>query len=111
VIESGEIPLILVKSAQVWIKKNQLAAKNPCHQWLLLSSDGNYASSAPGSEVTLAPGAHFNWGKKQAWAPTVVRLWDASQVDEHGVPCGAAPTVLYLVYSYRDIRQGADNCP
>ena len=98
------------KSAQVWQRPGQLAAKNPCHQWLLLAAAGNDASGAFGSEQVLAPGAHFNWGKKQAWAPTTVGLWDGG-LDSNGLPCGDGESVVYLIYSYKDVRPASHyNC-
>lgn len=96
------------KSAEVWRRAGQLAAKNPClTQWLVMPYGQGYANGAFDNALELAPGAHFNWNKKQTATYLRGNLpRDEVLADEicNGISEGD-PT---LVYSYKDVRPG--NC-
>ncbi len=109
------------KSAQVWYHSQtpanpylseiiKFAAKNPCREWLAIPYGGYYASSAPDSELLVAPAAHFNWGKKQAAQMALSRPMGVFLAGTD-TPCNAnSPTSVSLVYSYKDVRSPAE-CP
>lgn len=99
-------------SARVWHttskgRLTKLAADNPCTGWLALNYGLTYGSGAARDQLTIAPGAHFNWGKKRiaaqgargpVWGVRVVPMWGCM-----------GPTTIHLLYSYRDVRP-ADSC-
>jgi len=90
------------KSAQVWSGGGKLAAKNPCRtQWVDLRFDSFASGSYPNGELELAPGAHFNWTKKQTFQYTAGSAYlGASLLSSND--CAAD-----WVYSYKDVRDPA----
>jgi hypothetical protein len=85
----------------------KLAGDNPCDGWLTFKYGPAYASSAARDMLAVAPGAHFNWGKKRVglngvrgpvWGARVVPTWECE-----------GPTTIHLLYSYRDV-QVAEDC-
>ena len=94
------------KSAQVWGAGPQLAAENPCRtQWLDIALGPEYGSSAPDAMLELAPGAHFNWAKKQTAKWTGSESFDWARLGP-GNQCSDESAVLW-VYSYKDVRDPA----
>ena len=92
----------------------QLAAKNPCKQWLTLRW-GVPSESAPGEQTFfVAPGVHFNWTFSSVsryvvvgYGPPLVRLVKDASSCHTGDTATAASDYSYedvRVYSYRDLR-------
>jgi hypothetical protein len=91
------------KSARIWHRPGQLAAKNPCRRWLELDYGGQSYNGAFDDAYVLAPGAHFNWGGKRA-----VHLAGGGRLVD-GPFCTGNEPAYQQIYSYKDVRP-ADNC-
>jgi hypothetical protein len=83
----------------------EYAADNPCGEWLVIPYGGFYASSAAENVLDVAPGVHFNWGKKQL-ASFHLGLSSSTWATFSGTdtPGCDAPTSVHLVDSYKDVR-------
>jgi hypothetical protein len=99
------------RSAQLWGNgTTRLAAENPCtSQWLDIGIGPEYYSSAPDMLLELAPGAHFNWGKKGTGQYIYGEGFDYARLDPQN-ECGGEEEALW-VYGYKDVRQPAEADP
>ncbi len=95
------------RSAEAWSTGPvTFAAKNPCRtQWLDIAVGPEYGSGAPDSVLEVAPGAHFNWSKKETIHWAVAESFDYARLSP-GNSCGDESYVLW-VYSYKDVRNPA----
>ena len=97
------------KAAQVWQWSGHLAAKNPCStEWLFVTYGSQFYNSAFDSAMGLAPGAHFNWDRKQlvkylGGEPNGYWRMGANECDSTNE---GGPTLW--VYSYKDVRTPYD---
>lgn len=97
------------KSARVWIKigrsgyPTKFAVDNPCKAFLAFAA-GSYASGAAEDTLLVAPGAHFNWGKKRINMYIQGLSFDGSSYWERTAECQGSTTVR-IVYRYDDVRR------
>ena len=93
------------KSARVWwtISKGsvtKLAVDNPCSQFLAYNR-GNYASGAARDRTLIAPGVHFNWGKKRLAMYNSLGIVGNTPHWRDEAECGG-PTSVQVVWHYND---------
>jgi hypothetical protein len=97
------------KNAQVWRWNGHLAAKNPCSTaWLFVTYGYQYYNSAWSDAMGLAPGAHFNWDKKDVlkyigYLPNGYWRMGGNECDASNE---GGPSLW--VYSYKDVRTPQD---
>jgi hypothetical protein len=110
------------KKAEVWYKfrgaeeLTQLAAKNPCREWLTIGWGKLSASDGGETDLHIAPGVHFNTKRKAMplggiyagrgpWARlepvSCLGADHAAAAEEEGMTYGYDN---YLVYGHRDVR-------
>lgn len=86
----------ILKIAQLSVTSGHLSAKNPCNEWFdMVAHDPLGGSIDIG--YALAPGAHFDWAPKQAFAPYWSHLVEADA-------CTSGTVKYYRVYSDNDVR-------
>ena len=97
--------------ARIWSTKSRgwqtkLAVDNPCGQWLGWAFGGQAYNGSSDSAMMVAPGAHFNWGKKR-----IANYYSFEGRAAFGpVPECAGTTSISLVYSYKDVRDVPTRC-
>lgn len=101
-----------VGAARIWYKirkqrVTKLAIDNLCSQFLAFDSGNHYAGGDPHSMHLVAPGVHFNWGKKRLAMYGSLNAVDGWQHWENEDECGG-PTTVVVVYRYNDVRHAVD---
>lgn len=94
------------KAAEVWNTGSLVAAKNPCRQWLIIEHRTWSQSSPNTTDVSVAPGAHFNIGNLD-W------LGDPEWPDPFSVRLAAGPSDCGLRYARNSHGKYTDvgGCP
>jgi len=82
-----------------------LTVKNPCSRWLQIGFDG------PTSFLSVAPGAHIQWGSKQATLIEHISLgvapdWKSfvSKTLAHQCVGGQGQTTVFVAYSSTNVK-------
>lgn len=94
------------KSARVWYRVTKgmvtkLAIDNPCSQFMAYNR-GNYASGDARDRTLIAPGVHFNWGKKRLAMYGSLGIVGNTPHWRDEAECGGATSVV-IVLRYNDV--------